>query len=88
MTVSKRVLLATLILSTATAWGQSSQREPHIGYLFPSGGQRGAVCEIIVGGPEANREQCQGGQGSGVGHRGGDGLLLDAEVQNVPGGGG
>ncbi len=50
MTVSRRVLLLAMIPGVATAWGQSNPREPHIGYVYPAGGQRGAVFEIIVGG--------------------------------------
>lgn len=49
MTVSRQSLLVALMLCVATAWGQDS-REPHIGYLYPGGGQQGAVCKITVGG--------------------------------------
>jgi hypothetical protein len=34
----------------ATAWGQPAQRDPHIGYLYPAGGQQGTVCLITAGG--------------------------------------
>jgi hypothetical protein len=43
-------LLAAVTLCVATAWGQSAQRQPHIGYLYPAGGQQGAVSLITVGG--------------------------------------
>jgi len=32
------------------AWGQVNQREPHIGYLYPGGGQQDSVFQITVGG--------------------------------------
>ncbi len=50
MTVSKRLLPVMLILCGANALGQQPKREPHIGYVYPGGGQQGAVCEITVGG--------------------------------------
>lgn len=50
MTVSKTVLLVATTLCVAMAWGQSNRKEPHIGYLYPSGGQRGAVFQITIGG--------------------------------------
>jgi len=39
-----------LSLCVATAWGQPSTNEPHIGYLYPAGGQRGSVVQITAGG--------------------------------------
>jgi len=58
MTMSKRLpvlsqiewLLVAMIACAATAWGQSAQRQPHIGYLYPAGGQQGASCQITAGG--------------------------------------
>jgi hypothetical protein len=32
------------------AWGQSSTNQPQIGYLYPAGGQRGTVIQIVAGG--------------------------------------
>ncbi len=46
----KRLILAALVLTSATAWGQAARREPHIGYVYPAGGQTGAVVEVVVGG--------------------------------------
>lgn len=34
----------------ATAWGQPNTNEPHIGYLYPAGGQQGSVVRITAGG--------------------------------------
>ena len=44
------LLLVALSLCFSTALGQSKNREPHIGYLYPAGGQRGSVVKIIAGG--------------------------------------
>ncbi len=44
------LILVAIGLSVATAWGQPSAREPHIGYLYPAGGQQGSVIQIIAGG--------------------------------------
>ena len=43
-------LVAVLVACPASAWGQSNVREPHIGYLYPAGGQQGAVFRVAVGG--------------------------------------
>jgi len=50
MTVSIRTSLITITVCAVTAWGQPNQRTPHIGYIYPSGGQRGTTFQIIVGG--------------------------------------
>lgn len=50
MSTSWRLIPAVITVWAATAWGQSSQKEPHIGYVYPSGGQRGKVILITVGG--------------------------------------
>lgn len=43
-------MLALVVSCVSTAFGQSNVREPHIGYVYPSGGQRGTTFEILVGG--------------------------------------
>jgi hypothetical protein len=48
--LKQKLMLVLLTLSVATAHGQSNSREPHIGYLYPSGGQQGSVVQITVGG--------------------------------------
>jgi len=50
MTVSLRWWLVATVTCATSAWGQPSEREPHIGYLYPAGGQRGTVVQIIAGG--------------------------------------
>ncbi len=44
------VMLAAMSLCAASAWGQSSPREPHIGYVYPAGGQQRSVFRVMVGG--------------------------------------
>jgi hypothetical protein len=34
----------------ASAWGQKAQVEPHIGYVYPGGGQQGSTFLVAVGG--------------------------------------
>ena len=43
-----------LVMCIATAQGETIRREPHIGYLYPGGGQRGTVVRIIAGGQFLN----------------------------------
>lgn len=50
MSLFQRILFILLTLFFANAWGQSIERQPHIGYLFPAGGQRGTVMQITTGG--------------------------------------
>ena len=50
MSLSVRMMLVVMAALTGAAWGQSGQREPSMGYLYPAGGQRGSVFEIIAGG--------------------------------------
>ncbi len=47
---TRYLLLVALTACASTAWGAPATREPHIGYLFPAGGQRGSVFEVIAGG--------------------------------------
>jgi hypothetical protein len=39
-----------LVMFVTTAWGQSTNRNPKISYLYPSGGQQGTVFHITAGG--------------------------------------
>jgi hypothetical protein len=50
MTLPRRLLIAVLALYAANAYGTSNEREPHIGYLYPAGGQQGSVIKITMGG--------------------------------------
>ncbi len=45
-----RALLLALTVCAGTAWGQTVLKEPHLGYLYPSGGQQGTVFRITAGG--------------------------------------
>jgi hypothetical protein len=42
--------LFVILFCFATAWSQTNTREPHIGYLYPAGGQQGTVIQIMAGG--------------------------------------
>ena len=43
-------MLVVLVIYATAAWGQSNTREPHIGYLYPAGGQQGSTIQITAGG--------------------------------------
>lgn len=42
--------LVAITLYAACAHGQGNQREPHIGYVYPAGGQQGTTFQVTVGG--------------------------------------
>ncbi len=46
----RRLILLTLVIFVSTAQGQTKSNEPHIGYLYPSGGRQGTTVIITVGG--------------------------------------
>jgi hypothetical protein len=50
LSLAIRHSLFVILFCFATAWGQSNTREPHIGYLYPAGGQQGTVIQITAGG--------------------------------------
>ncbi len=50
MRIPTPTLIVTMALCVATAWGQQSGQAPHIGYLYPAGGQRGTTVQIHAGG--------------------------------------
>ena len=50
MSLKMKLFFVILTICTATAWGQKTKRYPHIGYLYPSGGQRNSVVQIMAGG--------------------------------------
>jgi len=50
MTTARRILLATLLIGGATCWAQPDRREPHIGYVYPAGGQQNTTFRVTVGG--------------------------------------
>lgn len=45
-----KVLLALLLLVTAHTGVAQNRRDPHIGYIFPAGGERGTAFNVTVGG--------------------------------------
>jgi len=50
MILSKKLFFIIFILCVTNVWGQTNRREPHIGYIYPAGGQRGTTIQITVGG--------------------------------------
>lgn len=44
------MLLTTVLCAATAARAQSNQRDPHIGYVYPGGGQRGRTSIVTVGG--------------------------------------
>jgi len=50
MSYIRRLFFLTLVVCVATAHGQTKSNEPHIGYLYPGGGQQGTVIRITAGG--------------------------------------
>ena len=50
MSCIRRLIFVVLTLWVTIAWGQLNTREPHIGYLYPSGGQQGTIVQITAGG--------------------------------------
>lgn len=55
MSLIKKMFFVVLMVCTATAFGQKTQgKPPHIGYLYPAGGQQGTVFQILAGGQFLN----------------------------------
>jgi len=50
MSLPFKSMLVMLTVLASLAWGQSTANQPHIGYLYPAGGQAGTVLQITVGG--------------------------------------
>ena len=50
MRLDRMQIFLVLALLVVTAWGQQVASEPHIGYLYPAGGQQGTVIQITAGG--------------------------------------
>lgn len=50
MILSKRLLFVAFVMCAANAWGQTNRKEPHIGYIYPAGGQQGTTIQITAGG--------------------------------------
>jgi hypothetical protein len=50
MSLLGKGVIAASMLCIAVAWSQPSGGEPHIGYVYPAGGQAGTVTHVTVGG--------------------------------------
>jgi hypothetical protein len=66
MRILKPMLIGVVLLSAVAAWGQNSRREPHIGYLYPGGGQQGSVFLVTVGGQNLRNPKTVYVSGEGV----------------------
>ena len=54
MSFIRQLAFTAVALAATVAMGQSASREPHIGYLYPAGVQRGTTARIVVGGQYLN----------------------------------
>src|SRR4030042_469484 len=54
LSLAIRYSIFGILCLCVTAWGQSVTRGPHIGYLYPAGGQQGTVIRITAGGQYLN----------------------------------
>jgi hypothetical protein len=65
MSRTRKLTFVVLMLCVATVWGQQTAKVPHIGYLYPAGGQQGSVVRITVGGQflRGAAEVCISGEG-------------------------
>jgi len=54
LSLAIRHSLFVILFCIVTVSGQSNTREPHIGYLYPGGGQQGTVIQITAGGQYLN----------------------------------
>jgi len=50
MMLLKRMFFAAMVLCVVDVWGETAVREPHIGYLYPAGGQQGTTVQVTAGG--------------------------------------
>ena len=50
MALLRSTMVVALLVCVAGATAQQARREPHIGYLYPAGGQQDSVTMIAVGG--------------------------------------
>lgn len=66
MRVSKALIGIILLVCAATSWGQTPERIPQVGYVFPGGGQRGTTFNIIVGGQFINSAKAVHISGEGI----------------------
>ncbi|MBN1805864.1 MAG: hypothetical protein JW837_11485 [Sedimentisphaerales bacterium] len=50
MSYIRKLVFLTFLICVSTTQGQTKSTDPHIGYIYPGGGQRGTVVLITVGG--------------------------------------
>lgn len=66
MRTSRLFLSVLLLLFGPAAWAQQGQGPPHIGYVYPAGGQRGTTFLVKVGGQYLDRVAGATVSGTGV----------------------
>lgn len=66
MRFAKPLLLIAAALCMTPAWGAAKTRTPHIGYVYPAGGQQGTTMHIIAGGQFLNGVSAVYFSGGGV----------------------
>ena len=66
MTLLRRSLLFALTACITTGYAASSNREPHIGYVYPAGGRQASTFEATVGGQFLNKTKNAYVSGEGV----------------------
>lgn len=75
MTTSRLAIPIVLAVCGLQAWGQSNERNPQTGYVYPAGGKRGTTFHAVVGG--------QSLRGADAAHVSGDGVHAKV-VQHYP----
>jgi hypothetical protein len=60
------MLIAALALCAGTVWGQPNRGAPHLGYLYPAGGQQGATFQVTAGGQSLQGARAVYVSGEGV----------------------
>lgn len=66
MTMTQRGLVALMLLCGAWASAQTQRRDPHIGYIYPAGGQIGTVVYATLGGQNLRAVDAVHVSGAGV----------------------
>ena len=66
MSLNKSLSLALLVALVAGLGHAQTARQPHIGYVFPAGGNRGTTFEVVLGGQLLRRPKAVHVSGEGV----------------------
>jgi len=55
MSLKRKMLVIILLLSVTSSWAKPQKKEAHIGYLYPSGVQKGTTVVVTAGGQNLKR---------------------------------